>query len=144
MTHHKHLRKETGHCVCGDAFQPCGNHVEVDPENPCDECMALVWDALAERVAKRSDKGEWVINAFIRMHTDGDEVTRVIVEPLNGATFYNESPTAGNYFNQDDINDALNRYLDKITIDEELGRYLDNAVRQNPDAGNTYPLEWEG
>ena len=28
-------------CSCGDTLAPCGNHVEVDPSNPCEDCEKL-------------------------------------------------------------------------------------------------------
>ena len=32
-----------GHChECGDRMQPCGQHVEVDPANPCEDCAVAV------------------------------------------------------------------------------------------------------
>jgi hypothetical protein len=39
-------REQATSCECGDKLQPCGQHVEVDPANPCEECaiaMALAF-----------------------------------------------------------------------------------------------------
>ena len=29
------------HCECGDKYQPCGEHVEVDVFNPCHACKVI-------------------------------------------------------------------------------------------------------
>ena len=31
---------DTHVCKCGDALQPCGGHVEIDPQFPCEDCLA--------------------------------------------------------------------------------------------------------
>jgi hypothetical protein len=28
-------------CACGDKYQPCGQHVEVDPSSPCEDCQRI-------------------------------------------------------------------------------------------------------
>lgn len=126
--------------------------------NPEDENLA----GIVRDLQDRNRKGEWVLNAHIRMHTDEGEVVRVIVEPFNGGTFYNDSPEDGDYFNQDEINDALGRYLDKVgtqrTTHCECGDELQPCGEHvEIDPANpckdcetaraqpfTYGLEWQG
>ena len=35
------MKCEYANCTCGDEPASCGNHIETDPTNPCDECEKI-------------------------------------------------------------------------------------------------------
>ena len=59
-------------CECGDELQPCGNHVEVDLFNPCEECKTVV----AERLA------------YLRGEIEAEQISMTEIIELQGLADY--------------------------------------------------------
>ena len=87
------------------------------------------------KTATKTDKAQWSFAANIIIHTDDTNVTRVIVQPENGATFYLDFGTS-----------PLDRDDEQHAINTALGRFLtSHAVADTVDEDYAaYTLEWEG
>jgi len=51
-------------CTCGDKLQPCGQHVEKDPDNPCLDCYKAV-TVTVTMLCESADKAAIVVEEAI-------------------------------------------------------------------------------